>query len=77
MRKVTAPLLKNEVNQNIDMIKRFHARFGDAIALLDSQDKEGFISTFGQVESWFGEFAPRFLKESQTLLRQANDTAHR
>ncbi|MEZ8029793.1 bifunctional chorismate mutase/prephenate dehydrogenase [Enterovibrio norvegicus] len=64
-------------SQNIDMIKRFHARFGDAIALLDSQDKEGFISTFGQVESWFGEFAPRFLKESQTLLRQANDTAHR
>ncbi|AMG30089.1 bifunctional chorismate mutase/prephenate dehydrogenase [Grimontia hollisae] len=63
--------------QNIDMIKRFHARFGEAINLLDKQDKEGFITAFNQVENWFGDFAPRFMKESQNLLRQANDTAHR
>ncbi|STO56555.1 bifunctional chorismate mutase/prephenate dehydrogenase [Grimontia hollisae] len=63
--------------QNIDMIKRFHARFGEAINLLDKKDKEGFITAFNQVENWFGDFAPRFMKESQNLLRQANDTAHR
>lgn len=63
--------------QNIDMIKRFHARFGEAINLLDKQDKDGFITAFNQVENWFGDFAPRFMKESQNLLRQANDTTHR
>lgn len=63
--------------QNIDMIKRFHARFGEAIKLLDKQDKDGFITAFNQVENWFGDFAPRFMKESQNLLRQANDTTHR
>ncbi|PKF51701.1 bifunctional chorismate mutase/prephenate dehydrogenase [Enterovibrio nigricans] len=64
-------------SQNIDMIRRFHARFGEAIKLLDEQDKNGFVAAFNQVESWFGDFAPRFMKESQTLLRQANDSTHR
>nr|WP_086940935.1 bifunctional chorismate mutase/prephenate dehydrogenase [Thaumasiovibrio occultus] len=63
--------------QNIAMIKRFHQRFGQAIALLENQDKAGFKQAFDQVETWFGDFAGRFLKESQGLLRQANDATHR
>ncbi|ATF10260.1 Chorismate mutase I [Candidatus Enterovibrio altilux] len=62
-------------SQNINMIKRFHRRFGDAIKFLDNQDTEGFIATFGLVKNWFGDFAPLFLKESQNLLQQAHDTA--
>lgn len=64
-------------DQNIEMIKRFHARFGNAIKLLENKDKEGFIAAFNDVENWFGDFAPHFLKESQNLLRQAHDTSAR
>ncbi|MBY5949240.1 bifunctional chorismate mutase/prephenate dehydrogenase [Photobacterium rosenbergii] len=63
--------------QNIAMIKRFHQRFGEAIAMLDNQDKETFKQAFGRVENWFGDYAQHFLTESQGLLRQANDSTHR
>ncbi|RXJ71057.1 bifunctional chorismate mutase/prephenate dehydrogenase [Veronia nyctiphanis] len=63
--------------QNLDMIKRFHARFGEAIALLESDDKAEFVGAFGQVENWFGDYADRFLRESQSLLQQANDSTQR
>lgn len=63
--------------QNIEMIKQFHQQFGEAIVLLEQQNKDGFIDAFKRVESWFGDYAPRFLKESQHLLQQANDTTHR
>ncbi|MFD2178613.1 bifunctional chorismate mutase/prephenate dehydrogenase [Veronia pacifica] len=63
--------------QNIDMIKRFHARFGEAIDLLETCDKDQFVDAFSQVENWFGEHAGRFLHESQNLLQQANDSTQR
>jgi chorismate mutase/prephenate dehydrogenase len=59
--------------QNITMIKRFHQRFGEAILLLENNDKSGFLAAFEQVSHWFGDYAPYFLTESQNLLRQAND----
>ncbi|ELR65410.1 Chorismate mutase I [Photobacterium marinum] len=63
--------------QNLAMIKRFHQRFGEAIEMLDTQDKEAFKRAFNQVEHWFGDYAQHFLIESQGLLRQANDTTQR
>ncbi|MGF1878816.1 bifunctional chorismate mutase/prephenate dehydrogenase [Photobacterium frigidiphilum] len=63
--------------QNIAMIKRFHQRFGEAIKMLETQDKEAFKQAFNQVEHWFGDYAGHFLAESQGLLRQANDSTHR
>ncbi len=60
---------------NIEMIKRFHGRFGEAIQLLDKKDKAGFIHAFQNVETWFGDYAHKFLKESQQLLKQASDTS--
>lgn len=62
--------------QNIEMIKRFHSRFGEAIQLLEQNDKQGFIRSFNHVEQWFGDFAPRFMKESQNMLRQAKDLSY-
>ncbi len=62
---------------NIEMIKRFHGRFGEAIQLLDKKDKAGFIHAFQNVETWFGDYAHKFLKESQQLLKQASDTSKR
>lgn len=58
---------------NLALIKRYYQRFGEAIALLEQSDKQAFISSFQKVERWFGEYAERFLLESRSLLRQAND----
>ncbi|PMH39723.1 bifunctional chorismate mutase/prephenate dehydrogenase [Vibrio sp. 10N.286.49.B3] len=62
---------------NIDMIKRFHHSFGEAIALLDRHDKAAFVDNFNQVSDWFGDYSKQFLDESQNLLKQANDAIHR
>ena len=58
---------------NLEMIARFHARFGEALALVRSRDKPAFIEAFERVEQWFGDFAGRFLYESGQLLKKAND----
>ncbi|NMU53666.1 bifunctional chorismate mutase/prephenate dehydrogenase, partial [Vibrio parahaemolyticus] len=63
--------------ENIDMIKRFHQRLGDAVAILDSRDKARFIESFKQVSDWFGTYSQQFMNESQNLLKQANDNIHR
>jgi chorismate mutase/prephenate dehydrogenase len=60
-------------DNNQSLIKRYYQRFGDAMKLLERGDKQEFIDEFKQVSQWFGDYAPRFLKESGTLLRQAND----
>ncbi len=58
---------------NLALIKRYYQRFGEAIALLEKDDKAAFIDSFKKVEHWFGDYAPRFMSESGSLLRQAND----
>ena len=63
--------------ENIDMIKRFHQRFGEALSILDSKDKAEFVESFEQVSDWFGEYSQQFMNESQNLLKQANDNIHR
>nr|MBJ6977524.1 bifunctional chorismate mutase/prephenate dehydrogenase [Vibrio cholerae] len=63
--------------ENIDMIKRFHQRFGEARAILDSKDKAKFVESFEQVSDWFGQYSQQFMNESQNLLKQANDNIHR
>ncbi len=59
---------------NLALIKRYYQRFGDAIQLLESGDKQAFVDRFEKIEHWFGDYAQRFLEESRTLLRQANDS---
>ncbi|MGC9404060.1 bifunctional chorismate mutase/prephenate dehydrogenase [Vibrio genomosp. F10] len=62
---------------NIDMIKRFHQRFGDALEILEGKDKKAFITSFNEVSDWFGDYSSQFMNESQNLLKQANDAIHR
>ncbi|MCG7491587.1 bifunctional chorismate mutase/prephenate dehydrogenase [Vibrio sp. Of14-4] len=64
-------------DENIQMIKRFHQCFGEAIKILDNQDKQAFVASFDKVSEWFGEYSQHFLYESQNLLKQANDAVHR
>ncbi|MBK5074524.1 bifunctional chorismate mutase/prephenate dehydrogenase [Budviciaceae bacterium CWB-B4] len=59
---------------NRALIKRYYHCFGEAIKLIETGDKTEFIESFNQVKSWFGDYATRFLNESRTLLRQANDS---
>ncbi|MGF1764557.1 bifunctional chorismate mutase/prephenate dehydrogenase [Aliivibrio kagoshimensis] len=63
--------------ENLEMIKRFHQRFGDAISLLENKDKPQFVESFKEVETWFGDYSQQFMKESKNLLRQAHDAIHR
>lgn len=63
--------------ENIEMIKRFHHCFGQAISVLDGHDKEAFVTSFNQVSDWFGDYSQQFMLESQSLLKQANDAIHR
>lgn len=62
---------------NIDMIKRFYQRLGEAVAMLERGDKQAFVESFNQVSEWFGDYSQHFMKESQNLLKQANDSIHR
>lgn len=64
-------------DDNIEMIKRFHASFGEALAVLDGKDKGAFVEHFNQVSDWFGDYSQQFMDESQNLLKQANDSIHR
>jgi len=62
--------------QNLAMIRRYYQNFGEALGLLERGDRAGFIEAFSQVSGFFGEHADEFLRESRTLLAQANDRRH-
>ena len=62
--------------QNLAMIRRYYQNFGEALGLLERGDRDGFIEAFSQVSGFFGEHADEFLRESRTLLAQANDRRH-
>lgn len=59
--------------QNLAMIRRYYQNFGEVLGLLEQGDRAGFIDAFSQVSGFFGEHADEFLRESRTLLAQAND----
>ncbi len=63
--------------ENIEMIQRFQNSFGEAVKLIESRDKAGFVENFEQVSQWFGDYSQQFMQESQNLLKQANDAIHR
>ena len=61
-------------DNNVALIKRYYHRFGEAIKLLEGDNKQPFIDSFTHVADWFGDYAKRFQNESRVLLRQANDS---
>ncbi|MPW27979.1 bifunctional chorismate mutase/prephenate dehydrogenase [Agarivorans sp. B2Z047] len=60
--------------QSTAMIKRYHQHFGELVELVENKDREGFIASFERVSDWFGDYSQEFLKESRSLLQQANDS---
>lgn len=59
--------------ENLAVIESLYQTFARGIELFKRQDKQGFIEIFEQVHHWFGDYAEKFLAESQDLLKQAND----
>lgn len=61
---------------NLDMIRRYHSRFGELLTQLEQGKRDAFVEQFSIVSEFFGDYADTFLKESRTLLAQANDSRH-
>jgi chorismate mutase/prephenate dehydrogenase len=61
-------------DQSAAMIKRYHQHFGELVELVENKDRAGFIAAFERVSEWFGDYSEEFLKESRSLLQQANDS---
>src|SRR5574344_638602 len=62
--------------RNVQMIRRYHQRMGEAIHLLEAGDRASFIATFHRAAEFFGDYAGQFLRESKMLLAQAHDSRH-
>ncbi|MGB3257766.1 MAG: bifunctional chorismate mutase/prephenate dehydrogenase [Ornithinimicrobium sp.] len=59
---------------SVELIERYHVKFGRALELLRRGDRQAFIDQFGEIEEWFGSYAGRFLTESRSLLAHADAT---
>ncbi|GAA3538437.1 bifunctional chorismate mutase/prephenate dehydrogenase [Zobellella aerophila] len=62
--------------KNIEMIRRYHRRFGELLSQLENDKRDAFVEQFRTVSDYFGDHAEIFLKESRMLLAQANDSRH-
>ncbi len=59
---------------NLELIQRYHTRFGEALELLRTDDADEFQRRFTAIGDWFGSYAERFLDESRSLLAHADST---
>lgn len=59
---------------NLALIERYHARYGEALQLLRAGDSTAFVAAFEDIGQWFGSYAARFLDESRSLLAHADST---
>ncbi|QLB13103.1 chorismate mutase [Bisgaardia hudsonensis] len=62
--------------ENLAVIESLKESYEESLRFFKNNDKQGFINSFNQVKSWFGEYSEQFLKESRQLLQQANDNRH-
>ncbi|MCW8091461.1 bifunctional chorismate mutase/prephenate dehydrogenase [Alteromonas sp. ASW11-130] len=59
--------------ENIHLLKRFHKRYGEALAKFETGDKAAFIKQFLTIGNWFGDYAKKCLLDSKQLLLKADD----
>lgn len=55
------------------MLRRYVTLYDELLEELEQGNKQGFIERFAEVRQYFGEFAQKFLVESQRLLNVAGD----
>lgn len=58
---------------NFQMLRRYVQLFDTLLEDLEQRGKSDFVQRFADVREYFGEFAQRFLSESQRLLDTAGD----
>ncbi|WP_299492237.1 bifunctional chorismate mutase/prephenate dehydrogenase [uncultured Shewanella sp.] len=58
---------------SLHVISDYLKNYTQALELLKQGDKEGFITQFKGVSTWFGDFASQFQKESRAMLQSVND----
>lgn len=60
--------------ESLALLKRFHARFGEALQLVEQVDKASFVNQFNETKQWFGDYAEQCLMDSKKLLLKADDS---
>jgi chorismate mutase/prephenate dehydrogenase len=60
--------------ESLALLKRFHARFGEALKLVEEVDKASFVNQFNETKQWFGDYAEQCLIDSKQLLLKADDS---
>ncbi|MFT5278339.1 MAG: chorismate mutase/prephenate dehydrogenase [Arenicella sp.] len=60
--------------ESLALLKRFHVRFGQALQLVEAEDKAEFVLQFNQTKQWFGDYAKQCLMDSKQLLLKADDS---
>ncbi|QSX38987.1 bifunctional chorismate mutase/prephenate dehydrogenase [Shewanella sedimentimangrovi] len=58
---------------SLEVIADYLDNYREALALLQAGDRQGFISRFNEVASWFGDYAAQFQRESRAMLQSVND----
>ncbi|MCG9695959.1 bifunctional chorismate mutase/prephenate dehydrogenase [Shewanella sp. Isolate11] len=59
--------------ESLTAIGDYLENYTQALELLKSGDRQGFIDQFEEVANWFGDFAPQFQRESRAMLQSVND----
>ncbi|WP_119978858.1 bifunctional chorismate mutase/prephenate dehydrogenase [Shewanella algidipiscicola] len=59
--------------ESLTAIGDYLENYTQALELLKSGDRQGFIEQFEEVANWFGDFAPQFQRESRAMLQSVND----
>lgn len=59
--------------ENMAVIESLQQSFAQSLDFFKQDNRQGFIDAFNHVHHWFGDYSEQFLKESQQLLKQAND----
>ncbi|WWP00158.1 MAG: bifunctional chorismate mutase/prephenate dehydrogenase [Candidatus Dasytiphilus stammeri] len=58
---------------NLEIIKRYYVRFGEAIRILESSDKKKFIQSCIKIKEWLGVYNQQFLAANNSLLVHCHD----
>ncbi|MCE9677979.1 bifunctional chorismate mutase/prephenate dehydrogenase [Shewanella sp. AS1] len=59
--------------ESLTAIGDYLDNYAQAVELLKSGNRQGFIDQFKEVANWFGDFAPQFQRESRAMLQSVND----
>ena len=60
-------------HRNLETIRHYSEFVEKSLKIIDSQDKDAFVSSFLKAREYFGDYAAQFMRESKLLLDQAHD----